>query len=465
MGSSSSFIILVEKYLTDSITPMEEQDFLAQLESESNREILRQVIDARAGERSYTDVENVPLREAGYEKLEAAILAYEADRTRGAAPPTGATGSAPQTGATDSVPQIGATVRTPVIPINPYKTSKPSGSVRKVSVAAAILLLLGTITLFYIRNKQHAASLAQMAHRPTEPIAPLAPGGNKAILQLGNGSTIILDSARNGLLTSQGGARVFKLDSGELSYQGNGLTGEPAGGAPQNALSNAAPAVFNTISTPRGGQYQLVLPDGTKVWLNAASSLRFPTAFTGKDRTVSMTGEVYFEIAPDKARPFRVRVSDMTVDVLGTHFNVMAYNDEKAVKTTLLEGSVKVEAGGQERLLGPGQQASLSNRTALSGSRSNNDKMSVQSVDVQQVIAWKNGFFEFDNMDLGTIMRQISRWYDVDINYETMDTTTRFGGGISRQLNLPDVLSLLEVNGVHFRLENRTLTVISASPM
>jgi len=268
------------------------------------------------------------------------------------------------------------------------------------------------------------------------------------------------------------------LDSGELSYQG-GVTA-PQGDTP-GAQTAAAPAIYNTISTPRGGQYQLVLPDGTRVWLNAASSLRFPTAFTGSDRTVSMTGEVYFEVAPDKVRPFHVQVNDMTVDVLGTHFNVMAYGDEAAVKTTLLEGSVKVKAGDQERLLIPGQQASLGNRAApgapqAGGAQSDAvqrastgnpgaprpaaEKLSVQTADVQQAIAWKNGFFEFENMDLGTIMRQISRWYDVDISYETQDTAARFGGGISRKLDLPDVLRLLEVNGVHFRLDKRTLTVI-----
>jgi transmembrane sensor len=420
MDNPSAFIALVEKYLVDSITPVEEQAFLVQLESESNREILRQIIDARAGEGSYTDKEDILLREAGFEKLGTAMQAYEA--------------------------------AAPVIPLSPRegdvssgRTRKPEAvhAVRQISMAAAAILLLGSITILYIHNKRRTASIAQVINRSAEAVAPLAPGGNKAILQLGNGSTIVLDSAHNGLLARQGAARVLKLDSGQLSYQGDTQAG-------------AHPVVYNTISTPRGGQYQLVLPDGTAVWLNAASSLHFPTAFTGKDRTVTMTGEAYFEVAKDPSRPFHVRTGDMTVDVLGTHFNVMAYTDEKSVKTTLLEGAVKVSEGGQERLLSPGQQASLN----LFPQAPAPSQISVRPVDVQQVIAWKNGFFEFDNMDLGTIMRQISRWYDVDIRYETADTSARFGGGISRKLNLPDVLRLLEVNGVHFRLENRTLTVI-----
>jgi ferric-dicitrate binding protein FerR (iron transport regulator) len=432
MDSSSAFIFLVEKYLTDSITPLEEQNLLAQLESEGNRELLRRMIDERAEDRSYADIENVPLREAGYEKLEAAIQAYEATPQPGAAP---------------------AAPAAPVIPIDPHRA--PRHSVRRTAVAAATLLLLATGTfVLYIRHQHRRdVSLARTITPSVSPVAPLAPGGNKAILQLGNGSTIILDSAHNGLLARQGGARVIKLDSGELSYQGGAQAGGPKG---SHADVSAAP-LYNTITTPRGGQYQLVLPDGTRVWLNAASSLRFPTAFTGSDRTVSMTGEAYFEVASDKVRPFHVQVNQMTVDVLGTHFNVMAYSDEKAVKTTLLEGSVKVEEGSLERLLSPGQQASLSNPVPVGSTAPR--KLAVQSVDVQQVVAWKNGFFELDNMDLGTIMRQISRWYDVDINYQTMDTTTRFGGGISRKLNLPDVLRLLEVNGVRFKLENRILTI------
>lgn len=451
MGSSTSFIILVEKFLTDSITPAEERAFLAGLESEVNREILRRMIDSMAGDRTYTDQEDVPMREAGFEKLTAAIQAYEQQMAAAPAPPPGAAGAPSAIGAA----AIGAAAPPPR-PVSPAPgAAPPLRSTRIVSLSAAALLLLGT-TLLLVHSRRPSVPVAQTISRPA-PVAPLAPGGNKALLQLGNGSTIALDSARDGLLASQGGARIVKLDSGELSYQagatdaqGRAQTGAPA------APGISAPALYNTISTPRGGQYQLVLPDGTRVWLNAASSLRFPTAFTGSDRTVSMTGEVYFQVAPDKARPFRVQVSDMTVDVLGTHFNVMAYGDEAAIRTTLVEGSVKVRAGDDERLLIPGQQASLSNPTA---GQPHAEKLSVQTADVEQAIAWKNGFFEFENMDLGTIMRQISRWYDVDIRYETQDTAARFGGGISRKLDLPDVLRLLEVNGVHFRLDNRILTI------
>ena len=163
-----------------------------------------------------------------------------------------------------------------------------------------------------------------------------------------------------------------------------------------------------------------------------------------------MTGEVYFEVADDAKRPFRVLVDGLTVDVLGTHFNVMAYGDEQAVKTTLLEGAVGIEKDGGRRLLHPGQQASLDKTT---------NAFSVDRVDVNQVIAWKNGFFQFEHMDLGAIMRQISRWYDVDVHYDGIHTDDRFGVGISRTLDLNYVLRMLETNGVHFTLENKTLTV------
>ena len=201
----------------------------------------------------------------------------------------------------------------------------------------------------------------------------------------------------------------------------------------------------------------MVLPDGSKIWLNAASSIRFPTAFTGGQRTVSITGEAYFEIAPDKTKPFSVRAGGVTVDVLGTHFDVMAYADEAATKTTLLEGSVRVRKGEEERLLSPGQQALA--ETGLNAGASAS-VLFVENVDTAQAVAWKNGLFEFDHLDLGTIMRQISRWYDVDVRYEGVDSAARFDGGISRKLDLPDVLHLLEGSGIRFKLENRTLTVI-----
>jgi len=270
----------------------------------------------------------------------------------------------------------------------------------------------------------------------------IAPGGNHALLTLSNGTTIVLDDAKNGKLVDQGNMKVVKLDSGMLAYYNNN--------------KNDQTTVYNTISTPRGGQYQVKLPDGTLVWLNSASSLKFPTTFAGAKREVELSGEAYFEVVKNKAMPFKVAIVTPSGDggevtVLGTHFNINAYNDETSINTTLLEGSVKFTAGFVEKLLHPGQQSVFN---------TSSQTVKVQSVDVHQVIAWKDGFFEFDNTDLATIMRQLSRWYDVDISYQTINNKGLFGGGISRKLNLSEVLHLLETNGVQFKIEDRKVIVL-----
>ena len=303
------------------------------------------------------------------------------------------------------------------------------------AAAAAILLLAGTL---YWWQKPGPASVPVTAAKT--PGIEVLPGGDRAVLTLADGRTIVLDSAKDGELASQGNTKVLKSGDGRLTYQAT-------------AGSSVA---WNTISTPRGGQYQIVLPDGTHVWLNAVSSLRFPTAFTGDSRQVELTGEAYFEVAPFTGAgghgklPFLVMAGGTTVEVLGTHFNVNAYTDEKAQHTTLLEGAVKVIHGSAAQLLHPGQQAILDKAT---------DALSVQPADTVQAIAWKNGYFELDNTDLPTVMRQIARWYDVNISYQDTGATARFGGGISRKMNLSDALHLMESSGLHFRLEGRNLTV------
>jgi ferric-dicitrate binding protein FerR (iron transport regulator) len=209
---------------------------------------------------------------------------------------------------------------------------------------------------------------------------------------------------------------------------------------------------YNIISTPRGGQYQLILPDGSKVWLNSASSLKFPTAFYGKERQVELTGEGYFEVAKNANTPFSVTVNQMKIDVLGTHFNIMAYNDEKTMNTTLLEGAVTVSDGEMEKKLIPGQQAIVNEATR---------QMSVGQADILKAIAWKNGLFEFDNTDLSTIMRQLARWYDIEIVYEVTPEKTALGGSISRNLSLKEVLNMLEANGInHFNIEGKKIFVL-----
>ena len=268
-----------------------------------------------------------------------------------------------------------------------------------------------------------------------------APGGNIAVLTLSDGSRITLDSAHNGVLTQQGNSRVTKLKDGNLIYK---------------ALDEKPVALlFNTLSTPRGGQYRLVLPDGSEVWLNAASSITYPTAFAGGERKVSVTGEVYMEIAPNPAMPFRVDVATPSgseeVEVLGTHFNVKAYSDEAMVTTTLLEGSVRLVSRGAAELLQPGQQGQL---------RSNGLFYRVDHADIEEVMAWKNGVFHFENADITEVMRQITRWYDVDVVFEGKTPAEKFDGEISRSSNLTEVLKILQLSNVHFKVEDRKVTVM-----
>ncbi len=258
----------------------------------------------------------------------------------------------------------------------------------------------------------------------------MTPGGNKAVLYLAGGQAITLDTAGNGAIASQGNVQVIKLDSGQLAYQGAGAQGEVA---------------YNTLATPRGGQFRIILPDGSSVWLNAASSCDSP-AFNGKEREVELRGEAYFEIAKNADKPFRVKVKDMTVQVLGTHFNVMAYDDEASVRTTLLEGAVQVKQGTHSLAMRPGQQVSAhpaGNMTLQDG------------VDVDEVVAWKNGYFHFNRESLQGVMRQIGRWYDAEITYEGNLPDREFGGKIARSSSVKEVLSILELSNVHYRIEGK----------
>jgi ferric-dicitrate binding protein FerR (iron transport regulator) len=208
---------------------------------------------------------------------------------------------------------------------------------------------------------------------------------------------------------------------------------------------------FQTVVTPRGGQYRLVLPDGSKVWLNASSSLKFPRSFNGKQRQVVLTGEAYFEVAKNAAMPFEVAVNDMRVEVLGTHFNIMSYKEEESINTTLLEGSVRVRMGAAGNLLRPGEQASLYKTT---------EKISVSGVDVDQAIAWKNGLFLFEGATIESVMKEIARWYDVDVVYKGK-FSQHFRGMISRSVNISQVIKMLELTSeAHFKIDGRTITVM-----
>jgi transmembrane sensor len=311
-----------------------------------------------------------------------------------------------------------------------------------VSAAAALLLISVMVYWGYNRptDKQKSYSLAKH---------DVAPGGDKAVLILSDGSQIVLNSAQNGAIAKQGNTAVLK-NNNQLVYDASQV-------AKNSKYSTLA---YNTIITPRGGQYRVTLPDGSKVWLNASSSLKFPTAFTGISRRVEITGEAYFEVKSIKTphqltrkTPFIVKANGVEVEVLGTHFNVMAYADEGKITTTLLEGSVKVKRGNANGLLKPGQEAQLSyNQT--------NDKILIRNGDTDEAVAWKNGRFLFNNTDLKTIMRQVMRWYDVNIIYQDGAPERYFTANLSRNTNLSELLKVFEVSKIHFKIEGKNLIVL-----
>lgn len=301
---------------------------------------------------------------------------------------------------------------------------------------AGLLALLAVLAIGLVYWNLRPRQAAPLATTKPAKLQPLAPGRSQATLTLADGRTVLLDQAQRGMLARQGASQVQKTADGQLRYA--------AGAAAANTL------LFNTVATPRGGQYQLTLPDGSQVWLNAASSLRFPVAFTGAERRVELTGEAYFEVAKDAKHPFKVAARGTEVTVLGTHFDVQAYADEPALATTLLEGSVRLRQGAQQVLLRPGQQA----QPRPAGT------IRVREVDVQHAVAWKNGYFVFNDEPIEAIMRQVSRWYDVDVRYQGTLTNKDFNGKISRYKDAAAVLRVLELTGaVHFTTEGRRITV------
>ncbi|BAV07459.1 FecR family protein [Filimonas lacunae] len=304
---------------------------------------------------------------------------------------------------------------------------------KRLAVAAAVLLLAGGGYWWWqTTGNGESKSLAKHTKNNKDSIAP---GGNRALLTLADGSTIVLDSAGSGQLATQGKVTVIKLEDGRIAYHG-----KDAGTA----------MAYNTIATPKGGQYQLVLADGTKVWLNASSALRFPAAFSGKERRVELTGEGYFEVAQNTGMPFHVQTGRVDVEVLGTSFNINAYADEAGISTTLLEGGVRIGDGNSNTQLKPGQQ--------LVAYPAGSSKLN-SHVDVEEVMAWKNGRFQFKGASVEAILRQAARWYDIDFEYKG-GITEVFSGQISRNVNAEQLLHILELTGlVKFTIHGKSVLV------
>lgn len=424
------FKIILHKFLAEDLTPEELSFFLAAVKEPANATILLATVGQKLEQQEYHGLSS----EAKIPEMFRAMLdkATLLDKTG--------------TGTRDQA----ARTSLPLRRIFPARRM----------VAAVLLLLAGAAGYLIWTNKGQPAT-AQQAGPDSRFKNDIAPGGNKATLTLSNGQMILLDSSSNGTLARQGNASVVKLNSGQLAYRT--ADGREPADQRQTATAAPAPLIYNTLSTPRGGQYQLALPDGSKVWLNAASSIRYPTTFSGRERKVEITGEAYFEIAKNAAMPFKVKIATQRggggggaendggeIEVLGTSFNIMAYEDDTVSSTTLLEGAVKITKGMTTRTITPGQQLITGNKGSV---------RIIPDIDVQKTIAWKNGKFIFYNDDIVSIMKQLTRWYDIDVRM-TGVVHDHYTGGISRQVNISQVLKMIEAaGGVSFSVQGKEVKI------
>jgi len=301
----------------------------------------------------------------------------------------------------------------------------------RIAATASIVVLMAA-GLFYYQYRQSSQQVNLVAQQD------IGPGSNKAYLTLADGTKISLTDANNGTIAKQAGINITKTADGQLIYS-----------VGHNEHTGTAAAVYNTIETPKGGQYRVQLPDGTEVWLNAQSSLRFPASFEALDeRAVELLGEGYFQVAKDKAHPFIVKSNGQTVKVLGTHFNINSYADEPAIKTTLLEGLVQLNG---KMILKPGEQATI----PASG------EISIRQVDLSEAVAWKNGKFNFADENIESIMRKLARWYNVEVSYDGAPPTETFTASIDRFDHISKILDKLSyTNNVHFKIEGRRILVM-----
>ena len=321
-----------------------------------------------------------------------------------------------------------------------YNLSKKNASFtwKKMAAAAVIFLLAGTGLFYLLQNENSNTRVAVEKTPEIKDVA--APNTVNATLTLSNGMTIVLDSAGNGILAQQGDVNVMKLSDGQIVYDPNSLN------------INKDEISYNTLSNPRGSRaVKIVLADGTKVWLNAESTLRYPTAFVSKDRRVDITGEAYFEVAHNNDMPFFVSVEGMEVEVLGTHFNINSYKEENLLRTTLLTGSVKVSKGEKSTIIKPGEQAQAS--------RTNTNSIKITRPELNEVMAWKEGRFAFNDRDLESIMREMARWYNVEVVYKDK-ITDRYTVNVSRDVPVSQLFKFIEMSGgVKFDIRNNIITV------
>lgn len=306
---------------------------------------------------------------------------------------------------------------------------------------AAVVVFIAFISGFLYFSKDRVITQNTLLVKKQK--IDVLPGVDKAILTLSDGSKIVLDDAKNEKIVEKAGLVISKTTDGQLLYKVS------------STLPKSATIAYNTIATSKGNQYQVLLPDGTKVWLNAASSLKYPEVFTGNERKVILSGEAYFEVAKNKDMPFRVHSRNQDVQVLGTHFNINSYSDDQSIKTTLLEGAIKVSNANFSKILKPGEQSLVENNGL-------GNINVIKNIDVDGEIAWKKGLFSFNNVALKTILIQLERWYDIKIDYQSIPDK-RYNGMVPRKSNLSEVLNMLELTGnISFKIEEgRRLKVIS----
>jgi transmembrane sensor len=398
------YLLLAEKWMNGTITPEEEREFAQWYNEDQNKEVL------------------VP---------GSFVSGEEEHRQR-------------------ILQQIHSLRATAELAVTPESFPDPRRMrVRTQLATASVLLVLASAAIIWIFYG-HSPVRGSIAARLTSDSQTIRPLGNRATLTLGNGSVVDLDALKEGPVIGEGGVRIDKQQA-QLVYKPLGaVEDKTSGGVVTGDASAISEMVYNTLRTPRGVMYSVVLSDGTRVWLNASSSLRYPTTFTGRVRQVSLSGEAYFEVAQNPSQPFQVTVNGMEVNVLGTHFNIMAYDDESTVTTTLLEGAVKVDYMLKSATLVPGQQSLLM--------RDGRD-MRVRNVDVEEAVAWKNGILQFRSEDIRSVMRKVARWYDVDVRYEG-EISDHFSGAIYRNAEVSGLLRNMELtHTVHFRIEGRTITV------
>lgn len=422
---SKRLISLFEGYINNTLSDSEKAAFFEALRSEGSQEDVRALIDLEIKKLDLGEVEiDRFLSEENAGGILQRILRDDAGRSKDNLFKPYLSNAIPDTAAPDVAPES--------VPLKERRIKRLA--ISRWAVAASVLVLLSAGLYWSIAGRQDGKQTLA-ATEPQEQYDVL-PGRNSAMITLSDGSRINLDSAVDGRIGQEENTRVVK-QHGQLSYKSVGLNRK---------------TLYNTITTARGNQYSLVLPDGTKVWLNAESSITFPTAFIENERSVKISGEAYLEVAKIKNRPFKAFFSDgAEIEVLGTHFNINSYHDEPGARATLLEGKIRVSNARETRLLEPGQQAYI---------KSNRPLEIIRNADVEAAVAWKNGFFSFRNADIQTIMLHLARWYDLDVSYKGTPRNEKFSGEIDRSLTLASVLAILDKTKVRFRIEKDNKLII-----